>query len=196
VRKLSPILILSLVSLTGCAESYSVYVNGFAETKSRIPPNAHIFVAVEPNAANPIFENEVRTKIETMLRDRGYQVVNTVAAAEYRLTFQLGLVPREETYFEPMDSYFGYGYYREYRGYVPRFETVWDQWLQIKVYRGDTVVWVGEAVTTESYPDKRKAVDYLVVAAFEYFGQDTGSRKLLTIDAKDPRIIGLSSYAK
>ncbi len=193
MRKIVPILILSIIFLTGCAQSYVVGVNGFAEAKSRIPPNASIYVAVEPNAANPIFENEIRAKIETLLKDRGYQVADR-ATSEYRLDFQLGIVPRQETYLEPVSPYFGFGYYHEYRGYVPHFETVWAQWLRIKVYHGDTVVWVGEAVTTGNYPDERKTVDYLLVGAFEYFGQDTGGRKSLKIGAKDPRITALGTY--
>lgn len=199
MRKICPILILSLISLTGCAQSYTVYTNGFAETGSRIPPSANIYIAVEPNAVNPIFENEVKSKIETLLESRGYQIVDTITAADYRLTFRLGFIPRENIYFSPIwpystDAY--YGYHHQYYDYVPHVEAAWDRWLHIKVHRGDTVVWVGEAEITESYLDERKAVDYLLVGAFEYFGQDTVSRKVLTISSKDTRIAGLSTSAE
>jgi hypothetical protein len=55
---------------------------------------------------------------------------------------------------------------------------------------------VGEAATSKSYADKRKSIDYLLTATFEYFGKDTASRKTLTIKAKDPRITGLGAYAQ
>jgi hypothetical protein len=198
VRKLSSILILSLVSLTGCAESYSVYVNGFAETAKPIPENARIYVSVDPNSDNPIFDNEIKVKIVKLLASRGFVPIDDVKS-EYHLTFRFGVMSYQEEDYEYFGA--GLGMYGRRSGldtayYIPAIRTVWDQWLQIKVYRSDAVVWVGEAVTSKSCADKRKSVEYLLVAVFEYFGQDTVSRKSLTISEKDPRITGLGVYAE
>jgi hypothetical protein len=197
MRKLYPVLIFLLLSLTGCTESYIVAVNGFAEAKNTIPNNARILILVDPNAENTVFESDIRTKIETLLKDRGYQVVDSLAAADYRLDFKYGVKSREETYYDFSGTRIGeHGSYVGPRLYVPHEEIIWDLWLGLKLYRKDTIVWSGEAVTSRRYFDRMKAVDYLLVAAFEYFGQDTGGHKTLTIEAKDPRIVNLASYTK
>ena len=198
MRKLYPILSGLMLVLTGCADSYTVYVNGLAKIAGPIPKNARIFVAVDPNSDNPIFDNEIKVKIVKLLASRGMQPIDD-PSAEYRLSFDFGMMSHREQDYEYVGA--GFDMHRRRTGlgtahYIPTLRTVWDQWLQIKVYRGDTVVWVGEAVTSKSYADKRESVDYLLVAAFEHFGQDTVSRKSLTISAKDPRITGLGAYAE
>jgi hypothetical protein len=198
MRKLYNIFFVSLLALTGCTESYTVYVNGFAKVAAPVPPNAKIFVATEPNSDNPIFAEEVKNKIEKLLASRGY-VIQDNSGADYLLTFQMGMMPQVVTDYRYMSAGASFGSRRFHEGfdyYAPYVETVWDQWLRLKLYRDDTVVWVGEAVTSESYADKRKTADYLIVAALEYFGQDTASRKSLEITAKDPRIAVVGAYAK
>ena len=195
MRKRYSLLIASLLFVTGCAESYVVRVNGFAKAKSQISADARIYVATEANAANPIFESEVRAKIEALLKSRGYHVADAPGAADYRLAFELGFLPRQETYYTVEPQYFGrHPYYYGMGTYVPRVMTVWDQWLRVKAYRNDEVIWVGEAEISEYFPDKRRAVDYLIIGAFEYFGQDTAGQKTLTLSPKDPRIAVIGSY--
>ena len=199
MRKLSPILIVLLFSLGGCAESYTVYVDGFAKSPTPIAQNARIYVTAEPNSENPLFDSEIKAKIVRMLASRGYQPLDD-PASEYRLTFGHGITSHREEYYEYTGA--GVGFHGGHTGlsathYVPTIRSVWDQWLQIKIYHGDEAVWVGEAETTRSYvADKRRTVDYLLVGAFEFFGQNTVHQKTLTITAKDPRILDLEAYGQ
>jgi hypothetical protein len=199
MRKLYAILTGVLLTVTGCSESYSVYVNGYAKVAESIPPNARIFVSTDPGSDNPLFDNEVKVKLVKLLAQRGYQPIDD-PKNEYRLSFLFRIRSHIEEDVEFVSGGVGFqGRHRVFAGgdyYAPYFRTEWDQMMQIKVYKGDTVVWVGEAVTSKYYADKRKAVDYLLVAAMEYFGKDTSSKQMLTIKEKDPRITALGAYDK
>jgi len=199
MRKLCVILTGLLLTVTGCAESYSVYVNGFAKVAESIPSNAHIFVSTNPDSDNPLFDNEIKVKIVKLLASRGYQPTDN-PANEYLVTFSFGVVPRLDEDVEFISTGFGFHGRHHFIGssgyYAPYVRTTWDQWLRVKVYRGDEVVWVGEAVTTKYYADIRRAVDYLVAAVFQYMGKDTGRQQVMTINAKDPRITVIGAYAE
>jgi hypothetical protein len=199
MRKLNSVLIVSLLALTGCAESYTVRVNGFAETQNLILPNAHIRVVTDPNSENPLFDNEIKTKIVKLLTSRGFLPVDD-PASEYRLTFRSGIMSHLVEDVEFVSGGFGSGgrnrVFINGGYYAPYIRTSWDQWLQIKVFRGDKVVWVGEAVTSKYHAEKRRDIDYLLVGVFEFFGRNTADMKTIEITEKDPRIAALGSYAK
>jgi len=198
--KVYTILVASLLlGLAGCAESYSVGVNGFAETPNPIPPNVRIRVVTDPNSDNPLFDNEIKAKIVKLLSLRGFLPVDD-PASEYCLTFRSGIMTHLVQDVEFVSGGFGYGgRHRVFVNggyYAPYIRNSWDQWLQIKVYRGDKVVWVGEGVASKRYAEKREGIDYLLVGVFEFFGQDTHNLKTVELTAKDPRIAALDSYAK
>lgn len=194
-KKLCPLFVLLLLMLTGCAQSYSIYVDGFAETGSPIPPNARIHVVTDPNSENPLFDKEIKAKITNLLASRGFLPVDD-PESEYHLTFHFGIRSRLVEDVEFVSGYSAIGRHNVIVNggyYAPYVRNIWDQMLQIKVFRGDTVVWVGEAVTSKYYADKRQAINYLLVAAFEFFGQNTGRQKIITIEEKDPRIADIGS---
>jgi hypothetical protein len=193
MRKRYSILIFSLLTLTGCTSSYIVNVNGALKSPQPVPAEAHIMVLVDPNAKDPVFENSMRTRIEMLLRDDGYQAVDNLSAADYRLGFNFGVGHHEETSYQSEGPVFGR---HEVDYFVPHEETIWDQWLRVKLYREDTIVWDGTALTSDGYPEEKKSVNYLLVALFEYFGKDSHGRKAVTIDANDPRIAALGTYPK
>jgi len=199
MRKLCPVLVGMVLALSGCAESYRVYVNGYAKVAEQIPSNARIYVAIDPDSSNPLFDNEIKVKLVKLLADRGYQPIDD-PKNEYRMTFNFRIGSHVEEDVEFVSG--GYSMVGRHRAfaaggyYAPYYRTEWDLMMQLKLYKGETVVWVGETVTSKYYADKRKAVDYLVVAALEYFGKDTGSKQLLTINEKDPRIIDVGAYAR
>ncbi|HUT28376.1 MAG TPA: DUF4136 domain-containing protein [Sedimentisphaerales bacterium] len=188
----------------GCARSYTVRVNGFLERGLSVPDKAAIYLAVDANSHNPIFQKEIKGKIEQLLARRGFSHAAKEDVADYRLDFAFGINRREVTGFEPYygpASSFGFGgyrrYYYGYGSYVPYAETYHDQWLTIRL--SDTgrrnaadkgkVVWVGEAATTRYSADLRQNISYLLVGIFEYFGQDTRKQVAVTIDQSDPRIM-------
>lgn len=199
MTKLYTILVVSLLGLTGCAESYRVRVNGFVEPQNSISPNARIHVVTDPNSENQLFDNEIRGKIIKLLSSRGFLPVDD-PASEYTMTFQTGIMSHlvQDTQFVSGGFVSGRRHNVFVNGgyYAPYIRTEWDQWLQIKVYSGDKVVWVGEAATSKYYAEKRRDIDYLLVGIFEFFGQDTHNAKTIEITEKDPRIAALESYSK
>jgi hypothetical protein len=190
-----PLFVLFPLLLSGCARSYSVYVDGFAETAAPIPPNARVQIVTDPNSENPLFDKEIKAKIAKLLASRGFVPVDD-PQSDCRLTFNFGIRYRLVTDVEFISSHGtmrrhniigGPGYY------APYARNVWDETLHIKVFKGNAVVWVGEAATSRYYSDKRQAINYLLVATFEFFGQNTGRQKVITIEEKDPRIASLGS---
>ena len=203
-------LIFLTVSLcaAGCTTSYTIHVNGFSELDQPIKEKASIYVAVDPNSQNPIFDKEIKAKIEMLLESHGYNPVSDVEQAGYRLAFHVGLDSHRVTGYMPLyrpymgfhDRYWG-NYNLGYTRYVPYFETFYDQWLVMKVFdagRADAseagkVVWIGEAVVGTDAADLRQVVNYLLVAGFEYFGKDTKRQMTLKIPPDDPGIIRISA---
>ena len=198
MKKLCLIFVPFLLALGGCAEYYSVSVDGFAETTNPMPQNARIFVVADPNSENPLFDKEIKAKIVKLLEARSFQPADD-PAAEYRLTFHFGMRSR---LIEDVEFVDGYGLMGRHNVivnggyYAPYVRSIWDEMLRIKVFRGSTVIWVGEAVTSKYYADKRQAINYLLVGAFEFFGRNTGRQETVEIKEKDPRLAELNSYAK
>jgi len=208
MNKLYLILVTISICAAGCTTTYRVHVNGFSELDQSISDKASIYVMVDPNSQNPIFDKEIKAKIEMLLRSHGYVPAPDVEQADYRLAFQVGLDSHRVTGYTPLhrpfmsfhDRYWGY-YDFGYTIYVPYFETFYDQWLVMKVFTAGSddaseagqVVWIGEAVTDTSVGDLRYVVSYLLVAGFEYFGADTKRQMALTIGPDDPRIIRIST---
>ena len=196
------------ICTAGCTTTYRVYVNGFSELDKPVSDKASIYVAADPNSPNPIFDKEIKAKIEMLLRSHGYVPVPDVEPADYRLTFHLGLDSHRVAGYTPLyrpsigfhNRHWG-EYDFGYTSYVPYFETIYDQWLVMKVFAtGRTaasedgkVVWIGEAMTDTSVADLRQVVNYLLIAGFEYFGVDTKRQMALTIGPDDPRIIRIST---
>ena len=208
MNKLYLILLAVSVCATGCTTSYIVHVNGFSELDRPIKEKASIYVAKDPNSRNPIFDNEIKTKIEMLLKEHGYDPASDVEHSDYRLTYKVGLDSRRVSGYTPLyRPYFGFydGYWGDYHfgyyGYVPYIDTYYDQWLVIKVFacepdtnpRTEKVIWIGEAMIDLDTADLRQVVNYLLVAGFEYFGKDTGKQMALKILPDDPRIIRISA---
>jgi len=186
-----------------------VHVNGFSELDQPIRDKASIYVAVDPNSQNPIFDKEIKAKIEMLLKSHGYIPAPNVEQADYRLAFHVGLDSHRVTGYTPLhrpyigfhDRYWG-DYSFGYTSYVPYFDTLYDQWLVMKVFAPDRddaseaeqVVWIGEVMTDTSVADLRHVVNYLLVAGFEYFGVDTKKQMNLTISHNDPRITQIVTF--
>jgi len=209
MNRLCLILLTIPIYAAGCTSTFTVHVNGFSEFDEPISDKASIYVAMDPNSQNPIFDKEIKAKIEMLLKSHGYVPAPDVEQADYRLAFHVGLDSHRVTGYTPLYRPFMGFHYRYwgdyhfgYTRYVPYFETFYDQWLVMKVFatgRDDDseagkVVWIGEAVTDTSVADLRRVVDYLLVAGFEYFGVDTKRQVNLTISPDDPRIIQFATF--
>jgi len=208
MKKLCFVAALLFVFVSGCIQGHIVRVNGFLEAGKSIRDKAAIYVAVDPNSQNPIFDKEIKAKIEMLLKSHGYNPIADVEQTDYRLAFHAGLNSHRVTGYTPLyrpymgfhNRYWG-NYNLGYTSYVPYFETFYDQWLVMKVFdtgRADAsevgkVVWIGEAVVGTDAADLRQVVNYLLVAGFEYFGKDTKRQMALKISPDDPRITRISA---
>ena len=72
MNKLCLILLTISICAAGCTTTYRVHVNGFSELDKPISDKASIYVTVDPNSQNPIFDKEIKAKIEMLLKSHGY----------------------------------------------------------------------------------------------------------------------------
>ena len=205
MKKTCLILAVFSICVTGCTSGYRVRVNGFSELDRQITKKASVYVSTDPNSQNPIFDKEIKGKIEELLRWYDYVPAPAAEKADYRLSFQVGMNSHKDSGFTPYyQPYAGFssGYRRDnyYFGhtiYVPYYDTYYEQRLVIKVFARDgaedsdsgQVVWIGDAMISTNTEDIRRTVNYLLVACFEYLGADTTRQRSLVITEKDPRII-------
>ncbi len=190
---------------SGCAPSYRVYVNGYSELTEPIAHNARLFVATDPNSGNPIFDRQIKRSAETLLRGYGYGVTETAGTADYEIRFQVGTKSETITGYTPAyrpylgaRGGYGDGLFFGYRMYTPYVDTVYDQWLILKLFPtgpdANEPVWVGEATLDTDQAELRQTVDYLLVGCIEYLGVDTGHMVRVTIKRDDPRILSITEH--
>jgi len=205
MRFIAVALIAVVLFLTGCTNSYTIYLNAYCEQPRPFPAETSFYVAADVNSPNPIFDNQIKAKIESLLEYYGYKTSGGPQAAEHRMTFHCALyahktnIPRytgspAAGLYERggADANLGYIYYPPYLE-TPYLETMYQISLTFKVYTAGKLLWLGEAATENPYADKRQAVDYLIVALIEHLGHDTKHRKILNIPQTNPAILHLSA---
>jgi len=204
-------------SLAGCATYYKIKVNGYTAPSNaeRIKPGGFFYIMEDQAAKNPLLEAEVKEKIAKLLQERGYPVTTNFARADYYLFFRYGIGQPRSVGVPDYYGGFGWGF-----GWGPGWGwggpavaiggpaygwgtdviTLYDRWLQIKVVAGPAyrtqkisrTVWVGEAKSSGSSSDLRTTLNYLLVAAFNQFGKNTG--KAISVELKEnaPAVSALS----
>jgi hypothetical protein len=200
------ILIIVAACAAGCTPTYTVHVNTFSQIKEPLSPAASIYVATDPNSRNPILAERIAAKIRTLLQERGYTPVEKAEGARYALTFRAGVDSTRYLDYMPVSRPFGYyGYGGFYRGfgygyttYVPYIETVYANWMEMRLYnQGENTkerpqpIWIGEGIVGTDEPDLRRAVNYLLLGLMQYFGADTERWVSIRIKANDPRVQAL-----
>jgi len=221
MTKLAWVLVAAAAGLAGCAPSYRVHINTYSELGAPLDQATTIYVAVDPNAQNPILRKQVVSKIRDLLTGDGYRPVDTPRAALYTLTFEMGTNSERVLDYMPIGGPFGsYGYGGPrgrgfgmgfgYSTYVPYIDTVYTHWLRMKLYStkdapqkpegGEATtpaerrtVWLGEALLGTESPEFRTAINYLLAGCIQYLGIDTEKWVTLTIQEDDPRIEGIST---
>ncbi|MCP4261958.1 MAG: DUF4136 domain-containing protein [Planctomycetes bacterium] len=195
-----PIICLSL----GCAVSYNVGINGYSSSGQtlQIHQESSIYVVSDSNAPNPILENEIEMKIRKLINKNGNSIGTD--EANYYLLFDYGMnsgqtvtdaIPIYHTsgysgY--PYSSFYSHGY----TSYVPYSTVVYTRWLVLKLVDGKAYriskkakpLWIGEVVSAGTNSDLRESINYMLVAAFEHFGQDTGKRVNVLFLEDDERV--------
>ncbi len=203
----------------GCGASYSVGVNGYAASgrSLQIQQDATICVVTDSNAPNPILEKEIGVKIEKLLAEKGFRVEGVPPSnrgqdardtADYYLRFGYGIdagrtVTEAIPVHHPMfyDEYYFPGFYwRGYTTYMPYSEVIHTRWLVLRLYEGPPdkasksakPSWIGEVTSAGTSSDLRELLNYMLVAAFEHFGQDTRRQISTAISPDDERILRLT----
>jgi hypothetical protein len=195
-----PLLFLSL----GCATSYNVAVNGYSATGQvvRIADGAAISVVRDSNVPNPILEKEIAAKIDRLLVDQGYRT--GAEKADYYLLFDYGIdagrtvtdvIPIHHPGFYRPYPYSSVGWFG-YTTYVPYSEVIHTRWLTLKLIDGEAYrtskgaepVWIGEVASAGMSSDLRELMNYMLIAAFEHFAQDTQRQVTEYINRNDERV--------
>ena len=199
------LMLLPLIFMSvGCGVSYNIGVNAYSSSSQKllIPNESSIYVVTDSNAPNPIFEKEIATKIQTLLNKNGYSTATE--KPNYYLLFDYGISSGQSiTNTFPIyhsgfyyDYPFSYGYMHGYTSYVPYSTVVYTRWLVLKLidgkaYRNSTKAepaWISEVTTTGQSSDLRVAINYMLIAAFEHFGRDTGKPVYELFSEDDERI--------
>jgi Domain of unknown function (DUF4136) len=192
----------------GCGTSYSVAINGYSTTGQavQIPQAASISVVIDGNAPNPILEKEVGMKIEKLLTEKGYSVRHD--KADYYLRFSYGIdsgrtiteaIPMQQPMFYgeyPFSDFYWYGS----TTYVPYSEVIHTRWLILKLFEGQAYraskkakpLWIGEVTSAGTSSDLRDLLNYMLVAAFEHFAEDTRRQIFTVIRGDDERVLRLA----
>lgn len=188
----------------GCAASYNIGVNGYSSNGQtlQIPDASSIAVVTDSNAPNPILEKELGMKIEKLLIQRGYNIGTD--KADYYLLFDYGIDSgRTVTDFIPIYHPSAYSEYRFWRvhmngytTYVPYSAVIYTRWLTLRLIDSKAYgisqkaepLWIGEVASARASPDLREIINYMLVAAFEHFGEDTGRQVTEFISRRDERV--------
>lgn len=217
------IILLIQCLIPGCATTYQITTNAYLDKSTSnfsIPSNASLAVLPNFNVPNAIFDNEVKSKIENLLTKKGYRIV-PFDQSDYAVKFSYDIIGKQKTiarsqyvtgppiiekvYVSGTNSYVttvSRGY--DYLTYVPETYTVYLARLFIKVldsgnlksFKEDKVVWVGDTANESMDPDLRLSIDYLLVGTLKFFGQDTGKNQEVTLPQDDAEVAALRGQTK
>lgn len=183
-----------------------------------------IAVVAESDPDEPLLEKEVKRKIEYLVGQSGFSV-GTLDNADYILSaffaidggstetgtapvHHSGGVSTTHIYTSSGQWATGTTYHPGYTTYVPYSYTYFTRYLGVNLYErerwltsqsedlSDAIAWRGTTISSGSSSDLRSVIDYLLVATFEEFGEDTGKRKRSTLLKNDKRVKELRASQK
>ena len=218
MKRIFPLLLL-ITHLSGCATYYKVRVNDYlnmAGGAAVIPAAGSFSVLENKNEKNPILEAEVKSKIERMLTEKGYRVVPYEKAdmcldfsysinsgrtvSEVRPVYNPGDVETVQTFRSNGRSSTSIVTLPGYTTYLPYSVTVYTSSLIMNVLDATSlrdrnekkILWIGENYVCSESPDLRNMINYLLVASFEHFGENTGKSVIMNLSEKDQRVKKIS----
>lgn len=198
----------ALLLLAGCGQT--VRVNSYLNPadQGKLLPGATVSVLTNPKAANPLLDQEVARKLEALLANAAYRPGGQ-STAELLFTFhykaQSRTVTETRSIYQPGEDVQVQS--KNSKGetvtttvqqpgrtiYVP--ETVTRQYNTLSVQahvnsggRPGQVIWQVDAGLTSEYEDLRITLNYLIVAAVDALGHNTGRTVEVTIKDDDPRL--------
>ena len=205
------------LSLWGCGPTlYNIKVNGYTDpaATAQIAPGRRLFVIQNQKAKNPLLEKEIAEKINKLLTNKGFPLV-AYEQAQYYLFFSYGIGQEPAASVAMPDYSYGFGlgggsgrlagggsyfFAAPFFTFYPSPENLYARWLLINVVDGKyyrekgefRTIWVGEARSTGTSADLRTAINYLLLADFQQFGQNTGKAVNVEINEAAPQVQGLT----
>jgi hypothetical protein len=180
MKKLIYLITITLV-ITGCAAPncyYQVKTVGLLGMSGRvmtIPPGSSFAVMSSKGARCPLFNNEIKYKIERLLSQRDY-FIHASESADYYL-------------------FFNYSIAEACSGDTRKISVKVINAEDFRSDEGAGALWSGYAVSQGQFLNPAGALDYQLVSLFEYFGKNTYTRKKVDIDVDDRRVIELQSQS-
>jgi hypothetical protein len=171
----SAMLILLLLTTTGCA--LTAHVRGMAgpEELSTVPPGAKICVTPYPETADPENADFITEGIELLLLNKGYEAVPS-NEAEYFLFFDFERKPLiTRVRLEPIGG--GRSGISTERKEGPFDVTISLKLVEAAAYHETGTgefIWIGGAVLGNTPTESPKFIDLLLLAATKHFPKDTG----------------------
>lgn len=213
MRKITLFLVIAIL-LGGCG--VNIRTTGFLDRSSggAAPPRGASFAVLENGqAANPILDREIRSKIESLLVAHGYPLAAGEKAL-YFLAFHYDIHPglqmgattsynRAQMQLTPVpDGKGGTTYINTLSGATTVTSTLADVYTKhlilkivdarsVRAEHKEKVIWIGDTLSTDSSSDLRHDIDYLLVATFANFARDTGRQLKVSIDKDNPDVRSL-----
>lgn len=189
-------LILSASLLVGACAPIRYDVRVDAHDRGVMPPTARVMV-VAATQSDPRLGPEVEGKIERLLKERGFQIVQPSSDSD---TVDLVVLAAFGSG-EPTTGAGGTAVVQlsNLLPRVPRARVGQNRWLIVAVARPSAltggagvqaVPWLWYATTFADVANGSLAqvIDYLLVPTFEWWGKTTGSRISTPIEQYDPRV--------
>lgn len=195
-----------LFVLSACARRVTVdtYTAPLLDDRG-FPAGATFQVLENASTPNPIFDRNVKQKIETLLQAKGFKLVGPAdaAKADYVADYAYEMTGREETRIYPNEhtgSFYFTGTAGERAVYAPMHFTtymietypVFTSKLRIRVLtppsrksEQDRTLWVGEVWNESISRDMRESIDYLAAAGVRMLGLDSQKPKSLPVREDD-----------
>ncbi|MBI4824919.1 MAG: hypothetical protein HY807_00650 [Nitrospirae bacterium] len=178
--------------------SYELYVTADLDESSLSLKGKRVLVYTKKETGNLILEVETAEKIKKALSAHGYISVDNLKDADYILLFEYSIdngkaiSSIESGYIlNPVTKHFE-------KSRSTNTDIEYTKQLTLRLFSAEKLsdtsqpVWTGKAYNHDAGSNLRRTIDYLVVAAFEHFGEETGEEKMQTINSEDERIKSLN----
>ncbi len=201
------------LGVAGCARRVMTDTYLGTQNGQMLESGSSYAVLANENVENPIFDQTVKAKIETLLAAKDFRLV-PVEQADYLIQYTYNIEGHEETRWRgyPNTGFHFFGghhhhpHFGTHLGYSTVIGETWPVYisrarlrvLEAAPFRDEnrqSVVWVGEAWTESRTRDLREMIDYLLTANFVFFGQDTERSRNVGMDDDHPLIQRLESQA-
>jgi hypothetical protein len=216
IRCLATLVLLGATA--GCALQYEIRVNAYTARPPTSVPSSGEKVAIyqDPRADNPLLEQEVARKIERLMAQRGFQIV-PMEDASYAIAFKYGIgqapnrtgalpvyqpgatttvntigaagIATSTVQLPGTTTYIPFSVSQHARSLSVRMVDA----RKLKDTTEAPVIWAADTASSGSNSDIREVMNYLLVATFQHFGEDTGKAVVQILSDDDKRALALGA---